>query len=308
MATSMVDSASRSDRRAVGWDGPLVAFFVIAYGLAWGIWLLEMRLAAAAGMDNGDFLRAVEDGDFAAITSGPPSWLLYLITRVQDYSFTIAGVVMISITAGADGWRRLGSRLTAWRLPLRWYAAGLLPVVVYGAAALIASNREGGAAVIGLDTLNTILFSLSAGLLVSLFLRGAMGEELGLRGFALPRLQQRMTPARASLIIGVFWALWHLPALIGGNEPAAVVILLILIVGLTFIFTALFNGGGGSLIPPLLFHATQNWEEGFETIFPDIVDTDWETPAALTLLLLAGVAVVMVKRQSAGSGGIGPEG
>ena len=41
-----------------------------------------------------------------------------------------------------------------------------------------------------------------------------MGEELGLRGFALPRLQERMPPFQASLVIGALWGAWHLPVLI----------------------------------------------------------------------------------------------
>lgn len=87
-----------------------------------------------------------------------------------------------------------------------------------------------------------------------------MGEELGLRGFALPRLQQRMSPFAASLVLGVLWGLWHLPLLLG-RDPVSVVAFLLLGIALTFVFTWLFNGSGGSLLPPLLLHATQNWDE-----------------------------------------------
>ena len=112
-----------------------------------------------------------------------------------------------------------------------------------------------------------LLFSLEAGFLVSLFLRGAMGEELGLRGFALPRLQAHYGPMRASLIIGVLWGLWHLPVLLG-RDPVSVVAFLLLSIGLSFVFTWLYNGSGGSLIPGLLFHATQNWEGRVRDVVP----------------------------------------
>ena len=285
-------------------DWAVVAFFAIAYGLAWGIWFLTMPLAARAGMDTLDFLRAIDDGDFGAVTSDVPNWVLYLMTRVQDFSFTIAGLIMITVTAGADGWRALKARLLRWRIPARWYVFGLLPLLLYGTAAIAVSVANGGRVEITPSTIRAILISPSAGLLVSLFLRGAMGEEIGLRGFALPRLQQRWSASRASLGIGVLWAFWHLPVLIAGDQqPANIAILLVLIVGLSFIFTWLFNGSGGSLIPPLLFHATQNWEDGFETILPAIVDTDWETPAALALLVLAAFSVFAVtKRRGQGQG------
>lgn len=168
-------------------------------------------LANNAGMDTAAFGETIENGNFDLIASDTPNWLLYLLTRIQDFSFTIAGLVMITTTTGTAGLRQLGTRVIKWRIPTRWYLAALLPIALYGAAATLASANEDGTAAINASTISTILFSLSSGLLVSLFLRGAMGEELGLRGFALPRLQQHTTPTKASLIIGIFWALWHLP-------------------------------------------------------------------------------------------------
>ena len=282
---------------ATGIDRPLVAFFVLAYALAWGIWVLMIGLADNAGMGTSDFAEAIENGNFDLVNSDVPSWLLYFITRVQDFSFTIAGLIMITATAGSDGLRQLGKRLVKWRISIGWYLAGLIPVGLYGIAAILAASSRNGTATITASTLNTILFSLSSGLVVSLLLRGSMGEELGLRGFALPRLQQRTTPTKASLIIGVFWALWHLPVLLDRN-PAVAALLMVLIIGLSFIFTWLFNGSGGSLIPPLLFHATQNWEEAFETIYPVIIDTDWETPATLALLPLGLLAATLIRRSN----------
>jgi membrane protease YdiL (CAAX protease family) len=143
------------------------------------------------------------------------------------------------------------------------------------------------------NALAAALFGAEAGIVFHLFFRGAMGEELGLRGFALPRLQARLGAVRASLTIGVFWYLWHLPVLIGrGLVELALYGVLVML--LTFIFTWLYNGSGGSLIPGLIFHAIQNSEDAFERVLPAMKDTDWEAPATLALFIFGIAATVRV--------------
>ena len=123
-----------------------------------------------------------------------------------------------------------------------------------------------------------------------------MGEELGLRGFALPHLQKDLTPFRASLIIGGLWAAWHIPVLLG-RDIVSVVAFIILAFTLSFVFTLMYNGSGGSLIPGLIFHATQNWEEGFEIIFPNLINHDWELASTLLTLVVGIVSGVIVWRK-----------
>lgn len=279
-------------------DGPVrdvIVFFAIAYALAWTTWLVIVWAAADAGIDSDSFIRLVEAGELGPAQGPLPGWVLYLLSRVIDFSFSIAGVIMIAATTGTSGLRRLGRRLTAWRLAPRWYAVALLPVVLYGTMAAVITASDGGEVLFDLSVLRTILFSLSAGLLVSLFLRGAMGEELGLRGFVLPRLQARTTPFNASLLIGTLWGLWHLPVLL--NRAAGdILVYLVFAYSITFLFTWLFNHTSGSLVPVLLLHATVNWEEGFETVFPGVRGTDWETLPVIALMLLGIAAAVHLRR------------
>ncbi len=270
--------------------GDVVWFFVGAYVLAWGVWGL---LWAIAGENPTDLIGAIEAGQFDQVDASLPAWVLYLLTRLIDFSFSIVGVVAIGVTAGAQGLRTLGRRLIRFDIGWGWYALGLLPVFLYAIAAILATENG---LVWESDTLGTILFSLGSGLFVSIFLRGAMGEELGLRGFALPRLQERFSPLSAALSIGVLWALWHLPVLIG-RDPLSIVAFLLVAVGLSCVFAWLFNGSGGSLVPVLLFHGLQNWEDGFEVLFPDVVDTEWELVSTLALLVLGIVAVVVLARR-----------
>ncbi|MCO5197578.1 MAG: CPBP family intramembrane metalloprotease [Anaerolineae bacterium] len=291
------NQASAEKRRL---DWPLITFFAIAYAIAWGIFLLLGRIAEQSGApDTTSFLRQAESLQFTGLNLTVPGWLVYLLTRLQDWAFSIAGLIMLAYTAGRSGIRELGSRLIRWRFNWKWYALAVLPLGLYSIATIVAvsSSESGVSAEISAATLRKMLFSAEAGLFVSLFLRGAFGEELGLRGFALPRMQLTMTPFRASVIIGALWGMWHLPVLLG-RDPVSIVAFLLLSFGLSFIFTLLFNGSGGSLIPGLLFHATQNWEEGFELVFPVLLTTDWELVSTLLLLLVGIVAGVVVWRGS----------
>jgi membrane protease YdiL (CAAX protease family) len=104
-----------------------------------------------------------------------------------------------------------------------------------------------------------------------------------------------MSSFRASLIIGALWGLWHLPVL-WGRDALSIVVFALLLIGLSMVFTLLFNGSGGSLIPVLLFHATQNWEDGFETFFPALAGTDWELISTLGLLVVCLIAGIILKR------------
>jgi membrane protease YdiL (CAAX protease family) len=88
-----------------------------------------------------------------------------------------------------------------------------------------------------------------------------LGEELGWRGYALPRLQKRRSALTATLILGVAWAFWHLPAFfykdtyVAMGLMAGLPLLLISILAASIVFTWLYNSTPGSLLMVILFHA-----------------------------------------------------
>ena len=131
-----------------------------------------------------------------------------------------------------------------WRVPARWYLYALgLPILIWTFI-----NIE--LAILGQDIdisllPDRILTALGTFLLV-LTVGGGL-EEPGWRGFALGRLQQRLTPVRATLLLGFVWGLWHLP-LYGPLAP-------VLITTLAFFYTYLYNKTG-SLLLVILLHAT----------------------------------------------------
>jgi uncharacterized protein len=91
-------------------------------------------------------------------------------------------------------------------------------------------------------------------------LPNALGEELGWRGFALPRLQAKYGPIVSSLVLGLFWEFWHIPAWMAWQEGDTYWWLLFLMVvntvPTTILFTWIYNRSRGSLLQVCLYHAS----------------------------------------------------
>jgi hypothetical protein len=90
---------------------------------------------------------------------------------------------------------------------------------------------------------------------------GALGEEPGWRGFALPVLQgSGYSPLVSTLILGVLVTGWHVPLLFlekGLLQPSIIVGFLLGTLGVTFFYTWLFNHTGGSVLLSIVSHAVQ---------------------------------------------------
>jgi len=122
--------------------------------------------------------------------------------------------------------------------------------------ALIALPSAPGAA----RLLATITFTFS-GFIVLSSVGSGVGEELGWRGFALPRLQASRSAFAAGLLLGVLWGLWHLPLQVARGLPltaaglAQLASFLLLVAGWSVLFTWVYNNTKGSLFLMILFHA-----------------------------------------------------
>jgi membrane protease YdiL (CAAX protease family) len=122
-------------------------------------------------------------------------------------------------------------------------------------------------------------------MLTQLLIAGT-GEEFGWRGFALQRLQQLMTPLRATLIVAFFHLLWHAPTYWLGqgmhNVPAIWAAFFLL--PWTIIFTWAYNRSKGSILVSIFFHATMGAtlsyaaflpRETVVPISPDLITMTW---------------------------------
>ena len=137
-----------------------------------------------------------------------------------------------------------------WRAPVGWYLLLLLglPTVYYLGAALNGTlTREALAQPPIRELLALVGFMLILGPM----------EEFGWRGYATPLLQRRMAPIWAGLVVGVFWALWHVPAFFLSGAPQAgwgLAPFLIGAVAVSVILTGFFNAARGSILVAILFH------------------------------------------------------
>jgi membrane protease YdiL (CAAX protease family) len=133
------------------------------------------------------------------------------------------------------------------------------------------------------------LVTLPAHFVYTLLLCGPLGEEPGWRGFALPRLQARYGAVVASAVLGVLWALWHLPLWWMYDKSMPFALYIASAVLMTYLFTWLFNHTGGSVLYALLFHASMNTAG---TRLPEVpAHYSW-----VAVLLVAAVIVLLLER------------
>jgi membrane protease YdiL (CAAX protease family) len=174
---------------------------------------------------------------------------------------TLAAFIMTGVTEGRAGTRRLVGRIVLWRVGLGWYLFAFIgvPLVMTLGAIIV----PGGLASLQLLGPGYVLTYLVTFVFVAV-LGGPLGEEIGWRGFALPRMQPLQGPLVGSLILGLVWALWHLPefmvptwaATSGGSGLIAIVKFCIFAIAATIILTWVFNNTKGSVLMAILVHAS----------------------------------------------------
>lgn len=212
---------------------------------------------------------------------------------------TLAAIITVALTQGRSAVRQLIRSVTVWRVPLRWYVlVAVFPPAVTALSLLVVDQGLGtlrdfdvGAAITG--TALAYLLALPF---------GPLGEELGWRGFALPRLLNRYGPVIASLVLGVVWTFWHVPMMLwspGASIPSfmglssfAVAVYLVQVTSITILMTWLFLRTDGSVLLAVLAHLTFNTAEA--AVYgglPDLAVTQERSVYLVTVALFAVIAV-----------------
>jgi uncharacterized protein len=209
---------------------PLTAFFAIAYSMTWIGWIMPDRIY------TGTLLSGMLAVPFLLLMPGPLH----------------AALIVTAVTGGKSGAMALLRKLAIWRVGWGWFATALLlaPVVCVTPAYLNMAFGAPNPTMALLAALPTMLMMFAIRLLNPL--DGPMQEELGWRGFALPRLQERHPELVASAILGVLVVIWHAPLVFLGMLPAYA---LFGTFAFTIVFSWLFKNVKGSVLMTLVAHA-----------------------------------------------------
>lgn len=219
--------------------------------------------------DRRDLLRLA---GYAGLTLGL-TWVVWIpaLTLLGEAGMPLValGAFGPAVAAGLMVWAE-GGRIRSWlrdrlrfRVAGRWYLAALtLPLLEPVSTTIVAVAHGAPVALAELPARVPLVLANFALVLVV----GGGQEELGWRGYLLPRLQSQVGPLGASVAVGVLWAVWHLPLFTLGMsgytyQNVSFALYLPILVALSVVFTWLFNHAGGSVVVVMLLHAAVNsWD------------------------------------------------
>ena len=238
--------------------GSLTKFFLLAYAIAWTFFI-------------------------AAIFTGRPAVFVPGIFAPV--------IVALWLTARAEGWpgaRALLRRVLLWRAGWQLYAFAIGYMAAIKLAVALAYRLARGA---WPHFGNTAWYVMVAAIVISTPFQA--GEEIGWRGYALPRLAARFGFANASILLGVIWACWHLPQFfvtgadtLGQSFP----LFLIEVTALSVALAWLYVRTNGSLLLTMLMHSAVNQTKD---IVPSAV-AGATNPFALSTSLVAWLTAALL--------------
>ena len=245
---------------------PLASFFILTFLFSWGARVPSIFL---------------------------PNWPAP-ISFMAMFGPAFAAVAVLLMTGEQQKAASLFRSLFRWKAHPGWYLAAVLLPPMLIAFPILANQvlwpPAKGAAVA--PALLPVLTLVLVNFAYMIFL--VWGEEIGWRGFALPRLKAKLHPLAASAVLGLIWGVWHLPNFwIPGSsqEFISIPVYLLYVFGHTFLYSWIYNGSRGSLLLVCLHHAATNAFTVALASFPAF--------AAIiarpgTMLLGVGIAVALV--------------
>jgi membrane protease YdiL (CAAX protease family) len=212
-------------------------------------------------------------------------WSLLLL---GTFAPSLVALTLTARTEGRAGMVALLRRIFEWRVKVRWYvfAVGYMAAIKV-AVALVHRVVTGTWPRLGQEAWYIVVAAIA----ISTWTQA--GEEVGWRGYALPRLGARLGFGRASVLLGAIWACWHLPLFFipgidkfGQSFP----VYLLQVTALSVAAAWLYLHTNGSLLLVMLMHSAVNQTIGIVPSSVAVVTT----PFTLTASLVAWLTVAFL--------------
>jgi len=223
--------------------GSLLKFFFLTYAVTWACFITVVRISHGPQPD-GPALTAVRESLLLLGTFAPSLVALGITAR----------------TEGRSGVHAVLRRIVQWQVSAGWYLFAIvyLPTIKLSVA-LVHRVMTGSWPRFGTEPWYIIAVAIAISTPVQ------AGEEIGWRGYALPRLASRLGFARASILLGLIWSSWHLPIFfIPGADKygQSFPIWTLQVVALSVAITWLYAHTQGSLLLTMLMHSAVNQTVG----------------------------------------------
>jgi uncharacterized protein len=221
------------------------------------------------------------------VIEGPVERFL-LPALLGGFGPVLAAVLAARLESGGAGVRALFARFRIGGVGAIWYVVAL---VIFAAiyVAGTALYRAFGATDAG-----RWLYLPENAQHVAAMIMMPLVEEPGWRGFALPRLQPRYGALRASLLLGVVWAIWHtMMFILQGMTPVVFAVASVNIIGGSVIFSWIYNRTRGSLLIATLAHVGVHWNNPTHALPGELTPFVVYTVA----IAVAAFAVVVIDRK-----------
>lgn len=196
-------------------------FYILAFAISWLGWL--PMVAGSQGISPFD---------------SPVFQILLILPALGP---ALAAIIVTAASDGKAGVNLLLKPLLQWQVGAIWLILALITPALFLVAGKMVTNALGLTATLAPQGNNIIAVAFSA-LVLSLF--SNPWEEVGWRGFALPRLQKNHNALVATLVVGGLWGLWHLPLFFWVGNPMSNYPFLAWFIGtvaVSFVYTWLYN-------------------------------------------------------------------
>lgn len=221
----------------------------------------------------------------------------FAVYILLGYGFVLAALIMTALTQGRESVISLLKRFLEWRVGWQWYAVALLLLPLLDVLGVVLNSAIFSKPIAWNTVLAFKIFGPSANL-AALFIPYLLfdavtnGEEIGWRGYVLPRLQAKHSALVSSLILGLVWGFWHLPKFLGSGNFSYFVFFMADTVAKAVFLTWLYNNTGGSLLLTMLSHAAWNTAS---MVLPVANTVSGENmSASIITLVLLGVTVSVI--------------